>query len=70
MKFCYIVAIPLVDQHDNVLVKALQQVMDDGSLKINTPAIINTRKCAENILNWCLTTASLCSLDRHQQKYY
>jgi len=50
MKFCYTVAIPVVDQH-NVLVKALQQVMDDASFKINTPAIINTRKCAENLLN-------------------
>jgi len=53
----YTVAIPLVDRHDNVLVKALQQVMDDGSYKINTPAIINTRKCAENLLNWCLTNS-------------
>ena len=44
------------------LVKALQQVMDDESFKINTPAIINTRKSAESLMNWCLTTASLCSL--------
>jgi len=51
MKFCYTVAIPLVDQNDNVLVKALQQVMDDGSFKINTPAIINTRKCAKMVLD-------------------
>ena len=42
---------------------ALQQVMDDDSFKINTPAIINTRKSAENLMNWCLTTASLCSLE-------
>ena len=63
MKLFYNVGIPLVDRHDNVLVKALQQVMDDDSFKINTPAIINTRKSAENLMNWCLTTASLCSLE-------
>ena len=58
----YDVGTPLVDQHDNILVKALQQVMDDESFKINMPAIINTRKSAESLMNWCLTTASLCSL--------
>jgi len=42
---------PLVDQNDNVLVEALQQVMDDGSFKINTPAIINKRKCAKMVLD-------------------
>ena len=42
--------------------------MDDDSFKINTPAIINTRTCAEDFLNWCLTTASLCSLDNFCKK--
>ena len=37
--------------------------MDDDSFKINTPAIINTRKLAENLMNWCLTIANLCSLE-------
>ena len=69
IRLFYTVAILLVDRHDNALVKALQQVMNDDFFKINTPAIINARKCAENLLNWCLTTANLCRLNSFSKKF-
>ena len=37
-----------------ILVKALQQILDDDSFKINSPVTVQARKSAEMLLEWCL----------------
>ena len=39
---------------ENVLVKAIKHALDDDSFKINIPLMIQARKSAENLLDWCL----------------
>jgi len=41
---------------DHELVRALRQVLDDNSFKVNAPATIAARKSAGELLNWCLDT--------------
>ena len=39
---------------ENVLVKALREVLEDRSFQIKTPTTIKTREAAEKFLEWCL----------------
>ena len=38
----------------NELVQVLEKVLSDDSFKVKTPSTIEARKCAEELLTWCL----------------
>ena len=52
------------DIHENELVKALEKVLSDDSFKIKVPSTIEARRCAEELLRWCVNNENTSQLNK------
>ena len=50
------------------MIKALEQVLADDSFKIKAPSTIETRRCAEELLGWCLNSDNTDALSNFTKK--
>ena len=50
--------------HENELVKALEEVLSNDSFKVKAPSTIEARRCAEELLRWCLKNENSGALNK------